>query len=122
MDFFDERVLAALKDGKPRSFAVLLGEVGFSHNTLQQHIERLMAQGLVTREKAAADSFGRPKFAYYVPSKTSQQVTAALEDSRVELVALPFSRLRHVCRFEKGGYCKETRKNCTPQICPQIRK
>jgi hypothetical protein len=40
----------------------------------------------------------------------------------VELVALPFSRLRHVCRFEKGGYCKETRRNCAPQICPQIRK
>jgi predicted ArsR family transcriptional regulator len=122
MDFFDERVFAALNDGKPRSFAVLLSEVGFSHNTLQQHIERLMAQGLIVREKATADSFGRPKFAYRVPSKTKKQVTAALEDSRVELVALPFSRLRHVCRFEKGGYCKETRKNCTPQICPQIRK
>jgi hypothetical protein len=27
MGFFDERVLAALRDGKPRSFATLLGEV-----------------------------------------------------------------------------------------------
>jgi predicted ArsR family transcriptional regulator len=122
MDFFDERVLAALKDGKPRSFAVLLSEVGFSHNTLQQHIKRLMAQGLIVREKATANSFGRPKFAYHVPSRTIKQVTTALEDRGVELVALPFSRLRHVCRFEKGGYCKETRKNCTPQICPQTRK
>jgi DNA-binding Lrp family transcriptional regulator len=33
MDFFDERVLAALKDGKPRGFTALLSEVGFSHNT-----------------------------------------------------------------------------------------
>ena len=40
MDFFDERVLAALKDGKPRSFTTLLSEVGFSHNTLQQHLEQ----------------------------------------------------------------------------------
>jgi DNA-binding Lrp family transcriptional regulator len=32
MDFFDERVLAALKDGKPRSFTTLLDEVGFSQN------------------------------------------------------------------------------------------
>jgi len=47
MDFFDERVLAALKDGKPRSFATLLGEVGFSHNTLQQHLDRLVARALV---------------------------------------------------------------------------
>jgi len=43
MDFFDERVLAALKDGKPRSFTTFLGEVGFSHNTLQQHLDRLVA-------------------------------------------------------------------------------
>jgi predicted ArsR family transcriptional regulator len=122
MDLFDERVLAALKDGKPRGFTALLGEVGFSHNTLQQHLERLMAQGLIVREKAAANSFGRPKFAYHVPSRTTKQVSFALQDPHVELVALPFSRLRHVCRFEKGGHCKETRRDCAPQICPQIRK
>jgi len=63
MDFFDERILAALKEGKPRSFTALLGEAGFSHNTLQQHHERLMAQGLIVREKAHANSFGRPNFA-----------------------------------------------------------
>jgi DNA-binding HxlR family transcriptional regulator len=46
MDPFDERVLAALKDGKPRSFAALLRQVGFSHNTLQQHLMQLMTQAL----------------------------------------------------------------------------
>jgi len=122
MDFFHERVLAALKDGKPRSFTTLLGQVGFSHNTLQQHLKRLMAEGLVLREKVTANGFGRPKFAYHIPSKTTKQVIAALEDPHVELVAIPFSRIRHICRFEKGGYCKETKRDCTPQICPQIRK
>ena len=122
MDFFDERVLAALKDGKPKSFITLLDEVGFSHNTLQQHLERLTAKGLVVREKPAATGFGRPKFAYHVPLRVAKQVASALEDPKMELVAIPFSRLRHVCRFEKGGYCKETRKGCAPQICRQIRK
>jgi len=122
MDFFDERVLAALKDGKPRSFTTLLGEVGFSHNTLQHHLDHLVARGIVVKEKMASNGLGRPKFAYHVPSRTTKQVTVALQDPHVELVALPFSRLRHVCRFEKGGYCKETKKNCAPQICPQIRK
>jgi predicted ArsR family transcriptional regulator len=122
MDFFDERVLAALKDGEPRSFAALLSLVGFSHNTLQQHLRQLMAQGLVLREKETANGFGRPKFAYHIPSKTTKQVISALEDPRVELVATPFSRIRHICRFEKGGYCKETKKNCAPQNCPQTRK
>jgi predicted ArsR family transcriptional regulator len=122
MDFFDERVLAALKDGEPRSFTTLLSEVGFSHNTLQQHLERLTAKGLVVREKVAADGFGRHRFAYHVPSRAAKQINAVLEDPQVELVAIAFSRLRHVCRFEKGGYCKVARKDCAPQICPQIRK
>ena len=122
MDLFDECVLAALKDGKPKSFATLLSEVSFSHNTLQQHLERLTAKGLIVKEKAAGNGFGRPKFAYHVPSKTTKQVNAALEDMHVELVAIDFSRLRHVCRFEKGGRCKENKKTCAAQICPQIRK
>jgi len=122
MDFFDQRVLAALKDGRPRSFAEILGQVGFSHNTLQRHLSGLIVEGLVLREKATLNSFGRPKFAYRVQPKTTKQVTATLEDPLAELVTINFSRLKHACRFEKGGYCKETRKNCTPQICPQIRK
>jgi predicted ArsR family transcriptional regulator len=122
MDFFGERILAMLKGGEPTGFTVLLGEVGLSHNTLRQHLERLAGQGFVVREKAASNSFGRPRFAYHVPSRTMKQVTVALEDPQVELVALPFSRLRHVCRFEKGGYCKEAKKSCAPQICSQTRK
>jgi predicted ArsR family transcriptional regulator len=122
MGFFDERVLAALRNDKPKDFTMLLDEVGFSHNTLQQHLERLTDRGLVVREKVAGNGFGRPTFAYHVPSKITKQVNAALEDMPIELVAIAFSRLRHVCRFEKGGHCKETKRNCAPQIWPQTRK
>jgi predicted ArsR family transcriptional regulator len=122
MDFFDERVLAALKDGKPRSFTTLLGEAGFSHNTLQHHLDHLVARGLVVKEKMASNSLGRPKFAYHILSTATKQVTAALQNPYETLVTLQFTRLRHLCRFEKGGYCKETRKSCAPQNCPQTRK
>ena len=122
MDFFDEHVLAALKDGKPKGFTTLLGEVGFSHNTLQQHLDRLVARDLVVKEKMVSNSLGRPKFAYHVPSTATKQVTAALQNPHEALVTLQFSRLRHLCRFEKGGYCKEARKSCGPQNCPQTRK
>jgi len=122
MDFFDERVSAALRDGKPRSFTTLLGEGGFNHNTLQQHLDRLDARGLVVKEKMVSNSLGRPKFAYHVPSTAKKQVTTALQNPYETLVTLQFTRLRHLCRFEKGGYCKEAKKNCAPQNCPQIRK
>jgi predicted ArsR family transcriptional regulator len=74
MGFFDERILAALKDGKPRGFTAFLGEVGFTHNTLQQHLNWLAARGLVVKEKMASSSLGRPKFAYRVPSTAAKQV------------------------------------------------
>jgi hypothetical protein len=70
----------------------------------------------------ASNTLGRPKFTYRVPSAAAKQVKVALEYPYEALVTLQFSRLRHVCRFEKGGYCKEARKNCGPQICPQTRK
>ena len=111
--FFNERVLDSLKDGKPKSFAALLSEVSFSHNTLQQHLERLTAKGLVVREKLPATGFGRPKFAYHILVGASKQVTLALEDPAMELVAISFSGLRHVCRFEKGGARARYLKTCS---------
>jgi len=120
MDFFDQRILAVLKDDKPRSFSGLQGQVGFSHNTFQQHLKRLVEKGLVLKEKAPASGFGRPRFAYHLQSKTAKQVIAALQDPGVDLVTMPFSRLRHICRFKKGAYCKEKNTSCSPQNCPQI--
>jgi predicted ArsR family transcriptional regulator len=123
MDFFDKRVLATLKDGKPRDFTALMGEIDFSHNILQQHLDQLVTKGLVVKEKTASNNLGRPKFTYRVPLSAAGQVTTdALQNPYETLVTLQFSRLRHICRFEKGGHCKETRKNCVPQNCPQTRK
>jgi predicted ArsR family transcriptional regulator len=122
MDSFDERILAVLKDGNSRLFTQLLSEVGFSHNTLRLHLERLEAQGFVVKEKALPNSLGRPKLAYGVPARVRQQVSVGLLDPTVEIVALPFSRLKHLCRFEKGGYCKQAKKNCEAGNCPKILK
>lgn len=118
MDLFDQHILSALRDGKPRSFTVLSSQVRFSHNTLQQHLKRLVEKGVVLEEKDRASGFERPRYVYHAPSKTTKQVVAALEDPDVELVTMPFSRVRHICRFEKGGWCKEKKASCSPQIRP----
>ena len=122
MDPIDEVILAALQDGKPRVFTQLLDRTGISHNTLRLHLENLVSQGLVVREKTPAAGLGRPKFAYVIPQRVRRQVSAALSDPLIEIVSLPFSRLKHLCRFEKGGYCKQIKKGCDPQNCPQIKK
>jgi len=107
MDLFDERILSVLKDGKPKFLTQLLNEVGFSHNTLELHLDRLIAEGLVAKEKTLPDGLGRPKLAYFIPPNVRRQVHAALSDPSIKIVHLPFSRLKHLCRFEKAGYCKE---------------
>jgi len=122
MDLFDERILTVLNDGKSRVFAQLLGEVGFSRNTLKLHLKRLIAQSLVVKEKKVSNGRGRPKYTYSVSPRVQQQVSAALSDPSITIVTLPFSRLRHLCRFEKGGYCKQVRNKCDAGNCPQIPK
>jgi predicted ArsR family transcriptional regulator len=122
MDLFDEQILTVLSDGKAKVLAQLLERVAFSRNTVKLHLKRLLSQGLVVKEKMPSNVKGRPKYAYSIPPRNRQQVLAALSDPRITIVTLPFSRLRHICRFEKGGYCKQARKNCSPEYCPQIPK
>jgi hypothetical protein len=66
----------------------------------------------------ASNSLGRPKFAYHIPSTAAKQVTAALQNPYEALVTLQFSRLRHLCRFEKGGYCKRSKKELRTSKLP----
>jgi hypothetical protein len=104
------------------AFAQLLGEVGFGRNALKLHPKRLTAQSLAVKEKTLSNGRGRPKYAYFPSPRVRQQVSAAPSDPSITIAALPFSRLRHLCRFEKGGYCKQTRNKCDAGSCPQIPK
>ena len=122
MDPFDERILKVLSDGKKRSFHQLLGEVGFSHNTLRLHLESLVDRGLVLREKMPRKSHGRPMFTYALSPSLKRQIIHMLSEPYVEFVSLPFSKLKHLCRFEKGGYCKNIRAVCEAKKCPEIPK
>jgi hypothetical protein len=122
MDFFDERIFAVLNDCKPKVLVQLLGEVDFSRNTLKLHLKRLVDQSLVVKGKTPPNGKGRPEYAYSIPPRPRQQVSVALLDPSITIVSLKFSHLRHICRFEKGGYCRQVRKNCNPENCPQVSK
>ena len=122
MDFFDECILEALKDGRPRDFKQILRKVDFSHNTLRLHLSHLVDQGLIVKEKPPSKGLGRPKFMYFVPSKVSRQVSRLLSEDYAEIVSLTFSRLKSICKYEKGGYCKKIKGRCEAQNCPQILK
>jgi len=122
MDLFDRRILAVLKDGEPKEFKELLQEVKFSHNTLRLHLSRLERQGFVVKAKKPKKDCGRPCFTYSLPPKLRRRVDLTLTEPYTTIVSLTFQKLRHLCRFEKGRYCKKTRKRCEAQNCPQILK
>ena len=122
MDSFDRQILAVLKDGKPREFQQLLQEVGFSHNTLRLHLASLERRGFVLKVKKPQKGPGRPRFTYSLSPRLRRHVTLTLTRPYTAIVSLTFQKLKHLCRFEKGGYCKETRRRCEAQNCPQILK
>ena len=119
MDSFDRRVLAVLKDGKPRDFQQLLWEVGFSHNTLRLHLARLERQGMVVKAKKPKNGPGRPGFTYSLPPEIRHRVDLIFTEPYTTVVSLTFQTLRHLCRFEKGKHCKKVKDRCAPQNYPQ---
>jgi hypothetical protein len=121
MDPFDERILRALSGGKPRDFHQILMEVDFSHNTLRLHLNNLVERGLIIREKTPTGGLGRPKFTYSVSQGPGSGASGAITGSS-DVVTLPFRRLRRLCRFQRGGRCRETKGQCEALNCPQIQK
>jgi len=87
--------------GRPLTLAELVKAAGFARSTVIIHLERLMSNGLVLREKKPGWAHGRPKFIYRLIKTPESKV--AFQPS---INAMEFSNLRKACRYEKGGYCK----------------
>jgi len=81
-----------------------------------------MDQGFVVKEKMPSKGLGRSRFAYFLPPGAKRQAHFTLPEPFTEIVSLTFSNLKHLCRFEKGGYCKKIRNRCEAQNCPQTLK
>lgn len=98
------------KDGT-LSLGQLIDRSGFARQTVYNHLNHLIAAGIVSK-KAVRRGRGRPAILYIL----SKHPVRGVEWS--DVVSLTFQRLRHVCRFEKGGRCKKTKGMCTAENCP----
>ena len=102
-------------------FPQILDEADFSHNALRLHLNKLVERALIVREKAPSAGPGRPKFTYSMPHGLGRRASGTPTGSS-EMIALPFRRLKRLCRFKRGGRCRETRDRCEARNCPQIQK
>jgi len=91
------------------SLGQLIDRPGFARQTVYNHLNHLMTAGIVSKK---AVKRGRPAILYSL----SKHPVGGVEWS--DVVSLTFQRLRHVCRFEKGVWCKETKGICTAERCP----
>jgi len=122
MDSFDKRILSVLRDGRPRDFRQLLMDADFSHNTLRTHLASLERQGFIVKDKKPIKRQGRPVFVYSLPPKISHKIALTIKEPQTTIVSLTFQGLKHLCKFEKGEYCKKVKCRCEAQNCPQILK
>ena len=103
MDELDEETLNALRDGKPHTFNQLLEKVAFSHNTLTLHLDKLVDQKLILKEKITKEPGGKPTNVYSV-SSVGRKVSVMLRSGVEDVIVFPFSRLGQVYRFDKGDF------------------
>jgi len=98
------------KEARP-SLSRLDGRSGFSRQTVHSHLKHLVGAGTVSREFVKRGR-GRPTVIYHL----SRRPVEAVEG--VDIVSLTFGRLKHACRFEKGGWCKGAKGKCSMENCP----
>ena len=122
MDFYDRKIMTVLRDKKPRTFQQMLSDAGFSHNTLRQHLDELVNQGIVERLKIPGKGPGRPLFSYRLSGEVSERAAAAFSNPSLGLVAVSFDGLRRVCKRWKGGFYKEISSHCAPLSCTLVEK
>ena len=97
------------------SLSRLIERSGFARQTVHNHLKHLVEAGIVSKEVVRRGR-GRPAILYRLSKRPVEVVEG------IDVVSLTFQRLRHACRFEKGGWCKEAKGKCTPEKCPLISK
>jgi len=73
LDVFDRKIVDVLRvRSEPVTLDDLVGDTSFARSTVIIHIERLMSEGLVLREKKLREGRGRPKFLYRLVNEASK--------------------------------------------------
>jgi len=123
---YDEYVIhwaSELFRSKPKQswlLSEILSSSGCSRKTVFSRLKLLEEKGLIKKfldKKPEVARVGRPCTIYY-PSKSLLSLRPA--ESLSQIVAIPATKLKSLCRHEKDGFCKERRAPCQPTQCPHI--
>ncbi len=118
---YEEYVISWFRDfarresrSAPWTVRQLVERSGHSRASIFKWLRLLEVKGLVKRQMMISGR-GRPKLLYR-PSQTALE-TRPIEEVG-ETATIQFGKLRQICRYEKGGFCKKQLKQCQPPSCP----
>jgi predicted transcriptional regulator len=83
MDPIDEKIISLLRDDKTMRFEELLSKVGYSHNTLRLHLNKLTDEGVILKSKLPSEGHGGPSFMYSAVSRPKRVTVARLTSRRM---------------------------------------
>jgi len=61
---------------------------------------------------------GKTSVRLLLTSKIRHKVALTITEPQTTVVSLTFQGLKHLCRFEKGGYCEKVKRRCEAQNRP----
>ena len=111
MDWACRSLVGFLDKESGTSLSQLVERSGLARQTVHNHLKHLVEEGIASQE-AVKRGKGRPTVLYRNSRRPIETVEVA------DIVRLTFQKLKHVCRFEKGGWCKEVRSKCARETCP----
>lgn len=136
MDLHCQKILKTFHGNMQRGYCLedIIHTTHMARQTVFNHLKHLLDSGLITREPSKQQielwenpKRGRPTILYRKagaekPKEAISQQIKPKPVNRTGLVYLDFNKLKHACRFEKGGNCKEKREKCAIFACPLIAK
>ena len=104
-------ILVGVLESERMSLSQLVKKSGLARQTVHNHLKHLVEADVVSQE-AVKHGRGRPTVFYH----KSKLPIETLDEH--DIVRLTFQKLKHACRFEKGGWCKEIKSKCAQEKCP----
>jgi CTP-dependent riboflavin kinase len=121
-EFLAQKVGGILEGSEGKTLKEMIQELGTSKVSALKWLQSLEKDGLVYRTRLTnLGRKGRPQSVYH-PTKNLKAFLG--EESSNAMVVLDFSKLKIMCRYEKGGMCKALLpklQRCESRLCPYLK-
>ena len=116
-----QRVANVLHGSDGKTLKQMISELGTSKVSALKWLQALEKDGMVYRTRSINKPGirGRPQSVYHA----TRNMKSFMEKESSAAVVIDFSKLKTICRYEKGGMCKAMLpklQKCESRLCPYL--